>query len=105
MNMRTAKKVEEHVLDEFLTTHLPVTVIKLHELTGLSKTHLRNLVRRNRHLQRTMGFHRIYAIDEPHKVHQTREVEAYVPRREWLAELYSVSRSKLAYYQSSRMRL
>lgn len=94
---QTLKRLQSDVLDEFVTTHQPVTVIKLHEMTGYSKTYLRQVLRRSKQLRRTTWFHRIYSQDDPNHIHQTREVEAYVPSREWLAELFSESRRKLQY--------
>lgn len=104
MRQRTRKQVEELVLDEFLTSHRPVTILTLVEKTGLSNTYLRQIARSDRNLFRTIGEVKIYSVDEPSRVHQTRKVEAYLPRREWLAGLYSEARRKAHYWSTERMR-
>lgn len=104
MRQRTRKQVEELVLDEFLTSHRPVTILTLVEKTGLSNTYLRQIARSDRNLFRTMGEVKIYSVDDPSRIHQTRKVEAYLPRREWLAGLYADARRKANYWSTERLR-
>lgn len=101
---RTRKQVQEFVLDEFLTTHQPVTILKMVDKTGLSNTYLRQVTRSDRNLVRTVGEYRIYSVDEPTRIHQTRKVEAYLPRREWLAGLYADARRKAYFWSTERMK-
>lgn len=101
---KTKRQVQELVLDEFLTTHRPLTILKLVEKTGLSNTHLRNVARNDSKLIRTVGQFRIYSVDEPTRIHQTRSVEAYLPRREWLAALYADAHRRAYYWRTEKRR-
>ena len=102
MNTHTNNQVEQVVLDHFLSKHEPCTILTLVECTGLSHTHLRNLARANPHLIQTVGQHKIYSVQEPTQIHQTRKVEAYMPSREWLAYLYADARRRAEYWSTAR---
>lgn len=84
MKRQTIEAVETACFEQYIETGNPQTIADLADAANVSEQSVRNAVRATSKLRYMPIPKTIMSKDYPWMVHQTRNVDAYVPRRDWL---------------------